>query len=82
MKCLNLHNRNLKNVYSKYIMQLSSGNYPSRWSESFLVPIFKSEKPKLPQNYRGIAVANCFGRIFNSILNTRLDKFLAENNVN
>jgi hypothetical protein len=65
-----------------YNAVLSSGNYPSRWSESFLVPIFKSEKPKLPQNYRGIAVANCFGRIFNSILNTRLDKFLAENNVN
>jgi hypothetical protein len=34
-----------------------------------LVTIFKSENPKLPQNYRGIAVANCFGRIFNSILN-------------
>jgi hypothetical protein len=60
---------------------LSSGHYPSRWSESFLVPIFKSENPKLPQNYRGIAAANCFGRILNSILNTRLDKFIAENNV-
>ena len=64
-----------------YNAVLSSGHYPSRWSESFLVPIFKSDNPKLPQNYRGIAVANCFGRIFNSIFNTRLDKFLAENNV-
>jgi hypothetical protein len=64
-----------------YNAVLSSGHYPSRWSESFLVPIFKYENPKLPQNYRGIAVATCLGRIFNSILNTRLDKYLAENNV-
>jgi hypothetical protein len=64
-----------------YNVVLSGGHYPSRWSESFLVPIFKSENPKLPHNYRCIAVANCFGKIFNSILNTRLDKFLAKHNV-
>ena len=43
--------------------------------------MFKSENPKLPHNYRCIAVANCFGKIFNSILKTRLDKFLAKHNV-
>ena len=64
-----------------YNAVLLSGFYPKQWTESFLVPIFKSDNPKQPENYRGIAVANCFGRIFNSVLNRRLDKFLLDNNI-
>jgi chromosome segregation ATPase len=41
----------------------------------------KAENPKLPLNYRGITICNSIGKVFNSILNNRLDKFLIENNI-
>jgi hypothetical protein len=59
----------------------TSGIYPQIWSEGYITPIFKSENPKLPQNYRGIIICNSIGKVFNSILNNRLDKFLIENNI-
>ena len=34
-----------------------------------------------PENYRGIAINSSIGKLFNSILNNRFDKFLSENNV-
>ena len=55
--------------------------YPQIWSEGYITPIFKAENPKLPQNYRGITICNSIGKVFNSILNNRLDKFLVENNI-
>jgi len=35
----------------------------------------------MPQNYRGITITNSIGKLFNTILNDRLDKFLVENNI-
>lgn len=58
-----------------------SGIYPEKWSEGYLIPIFKSENPLYPQNYRGITITNNIGKLFNTILNNRLDKFLFENDI-
>lgn len=57
-----------------------SGHYPKSWSESFIRPLYKSEDPKKPENYRGIAINNSIGKLFNIILNNRLDKFFLDNN--
>jgi hypothetical protein len=59
----------------------TSGIYLQIWSEGYITPIFKAENPKLPQNYRGITICNSIGKVFNPILNNRLDKFLVENNI-
>ena len=71
----------VKCLHKLYNAVLLSGYYPKKWCESFIVPIFKSDNPRLPQSYRGIAVSNCFGRILNIILNNRLNSFLLENNL-
>jgi hypothetical protein len=71
----------VKCLHKLYSAVLLSGYYPKKWCESFIVPILKSDNPRLPQNYRDIAVSNCFGRILNIILNNRLDSFLLENNL-
>jgi hypothetical protein len=55
----------VKCLHKFYNAVLLSGYYPKKWCESFIVPIFKFDNPRLPQNYRGIAVSNCFGRILN-----------------
>ena len=49
-----------------------SGIYPSKWSESYITPIFKSEGPQKHNNYRGIAINNSIGKLFNLILYNRL----------
>lgn len=58
-----------------------SGTYPRKWSLSYLCPIFKSGSPSKPENYRGIAINSCIGKLFNSTLNKRLDIHLDKNNI-
>jgi hypothetical protein len=33
------------------------------------------------ENYRGIAINSCIGKLFNTVLNNRLDKYLIYNNL-
>jgi hypothetical protein len=60
---------------------LVSGVYPKCWAEGYLSPIFKANDPQNPYNYRGIAVISCFGKLFNSMLNARLDSFLENHKI-
>ena len=59
----------------------TSGIYPQKLSQSYICPIFKSEDQNKPENYRGIAINNSIGKLFNLILNHRLDNFLLENQI-
>ena len=59
----------------------SSGIYPKDWSNSYILPLFKSGDKKLPENYRGIAIGNSLGKLFNLILNSRLDKYFNKNSI-
>ena len=59
----------------------TSGIYPSKWSSAYLCPIFKSSDLSKSENYRGIAINSCIGKLFNSILNKRLDKYLETHNI-
>lgn len=60
---------------------LSSSEYPNMWKISFIKPLFKSKNPLDPANYRGIAIMSCLAKLFNKILNNRLDKFLSDNKI-
>lgn len=60
---------------------LSSGIYPESWSNGIIIPIFKQGDNHDPGNYRGITITSCMGKVFNSILNTRLEEFLKVNNI-
>jgi hypothetical protein len=51
---------------------LVAGIYPKSWKEGYIVPIFKSNNALDPANYRGITILSCLGKLFNSILNSRL----------
>ena len=58
---------------------LFSSNYHKQWVDGFIVPIHKGNDLSDPNNYRGIAVTSAIGKLFNSILNKRLDDFLTKN---
>ena len=52
---------------------LSSAIYPSAWKSCILTPIHKTGELDDPNNFRGVAVSSCLGKLFNKLLNTRLD---------
>ena len=56
-------------IYSKY------------WKLDILSPIHKKGMKDDPNNFRGIAVASCFGKLFNTILKNRLQSFCDENDL-
>ena len=68
----------LKILFNKILL---SGIYPKNWAVGYISPIFKTGCKEDPNNYRGITVTGCLGKLFNTILNARLDKYLSENNL-
>ena len=59
---------------------LKSGEFPSQWSSSFIIPIFKSGNSDDANNYRGIAISSCLSKLYTMILNSRLTKYLSDSN--
>ena len=60
---------------------LSQSKYPSTWKYDILHPIHKSGVKDDPNNFRGIAIATCFGKLFTTLLRNRLQKFCAQRKI-
>lgn len=60
---------------------LTFGLYPELWAEGYIKPLHKSGDIDNPNNYRGLTITSCVGKLFNCILNTRLEKFLVKHNL-
>ena len=58
-----------------------TGCFPLIWCEGMITPIFKSGKKKNPNNYRGICVSSCLGKLFCTILNDRILNYTTENDI-
>ena len=52
---------------------LSSTMYPTEWKQNILTPIHKSGELTDHTNFRGIAVSSCLGKLFNKMLQRRLE---------
>ena len=54
-----------------------SGIIPQYWSEGYICPIYKNKGDRAnADNYRGITILSCFGKLFTCILNNRLFNYL------
>ena len=58
---------------------LVSGIFPDEWSVGIIMPLHKSGDRSNPDNYRGISLLSCIGKLFTSLLNARLRAFLDRN---
>ena len=59
-----------------------TGLVPESWSVGNILPIYKNKgSSKLPENYRPITLLSCFGKLFTSILNDRINKYLEDNSI-
>ena len=60
----------------------TSGFIPDSWSQGIISPIYKNKGDKSsPDKYRGIILPRCFGKLFTSIFNNRLNNYLENMNI-
>ena len=71
----------IKPLCKLYNCILEKGQFPSEWSTSYIVPIFKTGDKNDLNNYRGIAISSCVSKLFSSLLCNRLDTHMNENNL-
>ena len=71
----------LSNAYCKLFNKvLETGEIPEEWVIGLIHPLYKGKGNKADtDNYRGITLLSCLGKLFTSILNNRLTDFLEEN---
>ncbi|MEW8548255.1 MAG: reverse transcriptase family protein [Candidatus Thiodiazotropha sp.] len=67
-------------IYEKlFNIILDTGFFPEQWSIGSIKPIYKNKGDPLdPRNYRPITILSCLGKLFTSILNKRLNKYLED----
>ena len=59
-----------------------TGIIPDIWLEGIIHPIYKSKgDAENPENYRPITILSCFSKLFTSVLNARLTKFVDVNDI-
>ena len=68
----------LKRLYNQILKQ---GIFPNGWNTDFLSPIHKNGAKDDPNNYRGISVSSCIGKLFCRIINTRITNYIHENGI-
>ena len=61
---------------------LNTGHIPQTWLEGYIIPIYKNKGDPLDsKNYRPITIISCLGKLFTSVINTRLTEFLDQQNI-
>ena len=74
---LKASNEILIKVYKKLFDRIVlTEKYPSKWNTTLTKLLHKEGDKEEPSNYRGISLASNPGKLFNSILTTKLSQFL------
>lgn len=60
---------------------LESGIFPDIWNISTITTLHKSGSLYDCNNYRGISIGSCLGKLFTKILQYRISSYLEENNL-
>lgn len=68
-------------IIKLFNLNLSSGLYPKKWKVGYITPLYKGDDPNNSTNYRGITVIPCLAKLFNSVLNNRLQNYLDTNKI-
>ena len=60
-------------LYNKII---SIGQFPKAWSDGIIVPLHKKDDKLDTNNYRGIVISSCLGKLFLRIITKRIDEYM------
>ena len=71
------------NLYVKIFNKiLESGVFPSKWSVGVIIPVYKRNGDRKDcNNYRGITLLSCLGKLFTAIINNRLTDYCNTYNI-
>jgi hypothetical protein len=70
------HIRQLNTSCKVFNLVLDCGIIPESWSSGIIKPVYKNKgNPSDPDNFRAITLISCVGKLFTSILNSRLSFF-------
>ena len=79
---LNLHPQAIQKLTDLFNQILTSGEYPSSWKRAIVVAIPKPNKdPLQPTSYRPISLTSVLAKLFEMILNKRLNWYLESNGI-
>ena len=53
-----------------------SASIPAAWCEAVIILVYKKGDPSDPSNFRPIALSNCDGKIFFSVVSLRTNEFM------
>ena len=67
-----------KTVVKIFNVLLKTGQFPNSWTEGIIIPIHKQGNSADPNNYRGITLSSCLGKLFCHVLNERISNFLED----
>ena len=70
----------LPSISKLFNLILRNQKFPSNWNINIQSMIYKSGNHLDCNNYRGISITSCLGKLFTSVLQSRLLEFLEENN--
>ena len=68
-------------ILKLFNLVLRVGFFPEIWNKGLISPIFKSGDKTDPQNYHGICINSCLGKVLCSILNSQIIDFITEYHV-
>ena len=68
-------------IFLLFKTMIDNSIYSTYWKLDILSPIHKKGVKDDPNNFRGIAVASHFGKLFNSVLKNRLESFCDLNQI-
>ena len=70
----------LKLISGFFNLILDTGIIPASWTIGLITPIYKRKgDTNDPDNYRGITLLSCLGKLFTMTINSRLNSYLEEN---
>lgn len=55
---------------------LNMGHFPKSWTEGIIVPLHKQGNSSDPNNYRGITLNSCLGKLFCHVINSRISNYV------
>ncbi len=69
------------NLYVKLFNHVfDTGIVPNQWLEGHIIPLYKHKGSKYdPDNYRAITIVSCLGKLFTSVITTRLTSYAEQN---
>ena len=57
------------------------GIFPTKWTESIVLPLFKKGDVNNPNNYRGISLYDTSRKVYSTVIKLRLQEWVGVNNI-